>query len=377
MRWTSPPTPARSGAEPTALEPVGGASPGRGADDPLPATSGAPPSPQPLSPSLTPPAADVAEVEADPTLRLVEEGLPAAAPPRSWLRRHSKAVSVAFGLTVTVALVVGLYGKRDAFASSLDAASGWVLAGAAAMQILWLIARSEAWHVCVDAAGGCCGRRPLYRAAGVGYLGNILNANFGLALRIAELRRTAPEDAPKAGVLVAAEMPIVVIEIALAALCSFTLVGPLGVPWWAPLIALALGVGVVGGLSRLADRKRGGSWSGLAVLRGLRHRNTIIALTVFAVSAQVFRNWLVLRGVGVDVSVLDSMALLIATAALGLLPIGPGLGVATTVLILGSNGVAATAAAGALLTATGAAGAMIFASWALADRFRTRGRAPG
>ncbi len=329
-----------------------------------------------MSPSLTPPAADLAEVEADPTLRIVEEGLPAAAPPRSWLRRHSKAVSVAFALTITVALVVGLYGKREAFASSLDAASGWVLAGAAAMQILWLIARSEAWHVCVDAAGGRCGRRPLYRAAGVGYLGNILNANFGLALRIAELRRTAPEDAPKAGVLVAAEMPIVVIEIALAALCSFTLVGPLGVPWWAPLIALALGVGVVGGLSRLADRKRGGSWSGLAVLRGLRHRNTIIALTVFAVSAQVFRNWLVLRGVGVDVSVLDSMALLIATAALGLLPIGPGLGVATTVLILGSNGVAATAAAGALLTATGAVGAMIFASWALADRLRTRGHVP-
>ena len=125
-------------------------------------------------------------------------------------------------------------------------------------------------------------------------------------------------------------------------------------------------------MSRLAHKKRHGFWKGLAVLRGLRHRNTIIALTIFAVSAQVFRNWLVLNGVGVDVSVFDAMALLIATAALGLLPIGPGLTVATTVLILGSNGVAAAAAAGALLTATGAVGAMIFASWSLADRFRTR-----
>src|SRR5688500_16953457 len=102
-------------------------------------------------------------------------------------------------------------------------------------------------------------------------------------------------------------------------------------------------------MGRVACRKRHGFWNGLAVLRGLRHRNTIIALTIFAVSAQVFRNWLVLNGVGVDVSVFDSMALLIATAALGLLPIGPGLTVATTVLILGSNGVAAAAAAGALL----------------------------
>ncbi len=329
---------------------------------------------------MTPPPSDstleVPEIEADPTLRLVEEGLPAAAPRGSWLRRHSKAVSIVFGVTVTAALAIGLYGKRDAFVSSLDAASAGVLAAAVAMQVIWLVARSEAWHVCVDAAGGDCGRRPLYRAAAVGYLGNLLNSNFGLAVRIAELRRTSPDLAPKAGVLVAAEMPIVVIEIALAALCSFTLVGPLGVPWWAPLIALALGVGVVAGLSRLAHRKREGFWNGLAVLRGLRHRNTIIALTVFAVSAQVFRNWLVLRGVGVDVSVFDSMALLIATAALGLLPIGPGLGIATTVLILGTNGVAATAAAGALLTATGAVGALLFAFWALADRIRTRGGAP-
>jgi hypothetical protein len=54
-----------------------------------------------------------------------------------------------------------------------------------------------------------------------------------------------------------------------------------------------------------------------------------------------------------------------------MLPVGPGLGVATTVMILGSNGVAATAAAGALLTATGAVGAMLFAAWAIGDRVRT------
>lgn len=312
------------------------------------------------------------EIDSDPTLRVVEEGLPAAAPDRSWLRRHSKQVSAVFAVVVFVALVIGLYGKRDAFVEALSAASPAVLLGAILMQVVWLIVRSEAWHVCVDAAGADCGRRPLYRAAAVGYLGNLLNANFGLAVRIAELRRTVPDNAPRAGVLVAAEMPIVVVEIALAGLCSFTLIGPLGIPWWLPLILLVLGIGIVAGLSNLAGRKRHGLWQGLAVLRGLRHRNTIIALTVFAVSAQVFRNWLVLRGIGVDISVFDSMALLIATAALGLLPVGPSLGVATTVLILGSRGVAQTAAAGALLTATGAVGALLFASWALLDRWRTR-----
>ncbi|MBA2521831.1 MAG: flippase-like domain-containing protein [Solirubrobacterales bacterium] len=327
-----------------------------------------------MNPVKPPSDQDLAAIEADPALRIIEEGLPAAAPQRSWLKRHSKSVSVGFALVVTAALILGLYDERSAFAEALDSASVGVLAIAAAMQLVWLVARSEAWHVCVDAAGAVCGRRPLYRSAAIGYLGNIFNPSFGLAVRIAELRRTAPDDAPSAGTLVAAEMPIVVIEIALAAICSFSLVGPLNVPWWAPLIALALGVGIVSGLSRLAHKKRHGFWKGLTVLRGLRHRNTIIGLTIFAVSAQVFRNWLVLRGVGVDVSVLDSIALLIATAALGLLPIGPSLGVATTVLILGSNGVAAAAAAGALLTATGAVGALVFAAWAIADRFRTRTR---
>lgn len=325
-----------------------------------------------MRPTESPIDPDLAAVETDPALRVVEEGLPAAAPERSWLRRHSRAVSVVFGLGVTVALVVGLYGKRDDFSEALGSASFGVLAAAAALQVIWLVGRSEAWHVCVEAAGGVCGRRPLYQAAAIGYLGNLLNPSFGLAVRITELRRTASAEAPSAGALVAAELPIVVIEIALAAICSFTLIAPLGIPWWTPLIALAVGFACVAGLSRLANRKREGFWKGIAVMRGLRYRNRIIALTVFAVLAQVFRNWLVLQGIGIDVTILDAVALLVASAAIGLLPVGPSLGVTSSVLILGSKGVAAVAAAGALLTATGAVGALCFAFWALADRFRGR-----
>lgn len=322
----------------------------------------------------SPTEADLAPIEADPALRVVEEGLPAAVPERSWLRRHSKGISIAFGLAVFVALIVGLYSKRDEFVEAIGAASVPVLLGAVLLQIVWLGLRSEAWHVCVDAAGGSCGRRPLYRAAAVGYLGNLLNSSFGLAVRITELRRTAPATAPGAGALVAAEMPIVVIEMALAAICSFTLIGPLGIPWWVPLIALVVAACIVFAFTRLAERKREGIWSGIAVMRGLHHRNQIIALTIAAVLAQVFRNWLVLEGVGVDVTIIDSIALLVATAAIGLLPVGPSLGVTSSILILGSKGVVAVAAAGALLTATGAVGALCFASWALADRFRMRGR---
>ncbi|MDX6581033.1 MAG: hypothetical protein QOI10_217 [Solirubrobacterales bacterium] len=278
-------------------------------------------------------------------------------------------------LAVGLALAVGLWGKRDAFVSALGDAPAWMLAAAALLQLVWLVARSEAWHVCVDAAGGEVSRRRLYRAAAVGYLGNLFNSSFGLGVRIAALRRSAPDESPCVSVLVAAEAPIIVVEMALVAICSFTLVGPLGLAWWAPIIFIAAGLGVIVAVTRIARDRHDGFWAGIAVMRGLGGRNTIIGLVVFAVLAQVARNWVVLHGLGVDISVFDSMALLIAAAIFGLLPVGPTLGVATSVVILGANGVAVAAAAGALLTATGAVGALGFAAWALVDRL-AQGRRP-
>ena len=289
---------------------------------------------------------------------------------RCWLRRHPTAVTVAGSLVVGGALVLGLWGKRGDFAQALGLAPLWILAAAMALHVVWLVARSEAWHVCVGAAGGQVSRRRLYRAASLGYLGNIFNGQFGLAVRIAALRRSAPTDSPAPSVLIAAELPIVVVEVCLAALTSFTLVEPLGFPWWSPLLCFGFGLTVIAVLTRLARDRREGFWKGFAVMRGLQGRSTIIGLVVFAVCAQIARNWLVLQGIGVDGSVFDATALLIAVAVIGLLPIGPSLGAAAAVVVLGTNGVAVTAAAGALLTATAALGALCFASWALMDRLR-------
>jgi uncharacterized membrane protein YbhN (UPF0104 family) len=289
---------------------------------------------------------------------------------RFHLRRHPTAVTVTGSLLVAGALGFGLWGKRGDFGAALGLAPVWILAAAMALHVVWLIARSEAWHVCVGAAGGQVSRRRLYRAASLGYLGNTFNGQFGLAVRIAALRRSAPRESPNPSVLIAAELPIVVVEVTLAALTSFTLVGPLGIPWWVPLLCLGFGLAVIATLTRVARDRREGFWKGFAVMRGLQGRTSIIGLVVFAVCAQIARNWLVLHGIGVDSSVLDATALLIGVAVIGLLPVGPSLGAAAAVVILGANGVAATAAAGALLTATGALGALCFASWALFDRLR-------
>jgi hypothetical protein len=86
------------------------------------------------------------------------------------------------------------------------------------------------------------------------------------------------------------------------------------------------------------------------------------------VFAQIFRNWMLLHAVGVDASLFDAIAVLIAVVTLSQLPTGPTVGAAAAVLILGSDGVAATAAAGVLLTVTGTLGGFCFAAWAGADR---------
>ena len=294
---------------------------------------------------------------------------------RRFLRRHPAAVTVTGSLLVAGALGLGLWDKRTDFTDALRLAPIWILVAAILLHVAWLVARSEAWHVCVGAAGGKVSRRRLYRAASLGYLGNIFNGQFGLAVRIAALRRSAPRESPTPSVLIAAELPIVVVEISLAALASFTLVGPLGVPWWVPLICLAFGLTVVAGLTRIARGQRHGFWNGFAVMRGLQGRGSIAGLVLFAVCAQIARNWLILQGIGVDSSVLDATALLIGVAVIGLLPVGPSVGAAAAVVILGANGVAAVAAAGTLLTATGALGAVCFASWALVDRLRPSARA--
>jgi hypothetical protein len=280
-------------------------------------------------------------------------------------------LSIAGALVVTGALGFVLAGRRHQFIAALHTAPISLLAASAALQIAALLARSEAWNICVRAAGGTIPRRLLFRAAGVGYLASVVNGSLGMAARIASLRRVAGERAPRVPALVAAEVPIITVEVVLAAVFSFTLIAPLGAPWWAPVIAVVVMGAVIVGLRRVSERRRTGLWAGLAVVRG-KGRGRMITFTLIAVCAQVARNWLMLRAIGVDVSVFAAMAWLIAMFTLGQLPIGPSIGPAAAVLILGSHGVAAAAAAGVLVAVTGITGSVCYAAWAITDQIVTR-----
>jgi len=281
--------------------------------------------------------------------------------------RGRVALSVLGAFVVTGVLAFVLAGRGRQFSAALRTAPTSLLALAVLLQIVALLARSEAWNVCVRAAGGTVGRRVLFRAAAVGYVASVINGSFGMAARIASLRRAAPQTSPRVPALMAAEVPIITVELVLVAVFSFTLIAPLGVPWWVPVIVVAVTAGVVAALFRVSERHRTGLWAGLAILR-IQSRARLITFAVLAVCAQVARNWLMLHAIGVNVSIFDAMALLIVMFTVGQLPIGPSTGPAAAVLILGAHGVAATAAAGVLLTVTGIAGSLCYAGWALTDR---------
>jgi uncharacterized membrane protein YbhN (UPF0104 family) len=291
--------------------------------------------------------------------------------------RHRTALTIAASVAVAAVLVLVLAGKRHEFTTALSSASLWVLAVTAALQAVALVSRSEAWHLTIEAAGGTVSRRALYRASSMQVLGSVLNGHLGVAARIAALRRSSPELCPQVPTLVAAEFPIIAVEAMLAAAASFTLVAPLGLPWWLPLVALGVAALVSAGLRRLARRKGRELWRGLAVLHSLHGGSKVVGFVLITVLAQILRNWLLLHAVGVDASIFDATAVLIAVATLGQLPVGPSVGVASSMLILGHDGVAAAAAAGLLLTVTGTVGGLCFAAWAGADHlwsFLRRGR---
>jgi len=96
-------------------------------------------------------------------------------------------VSVSVAATLVLAFL--LIRRGDELETGVTGAPLAIIAAAVSLQLLALVSRSEAWHVCVRACGGRVGRRALYRASSMGFVGGLLHTQLGTAARIAALRR--------------------------------------------------------------------------------------------------------------------------------------------------------------------------------------------
>ena len=166
-------------------------------------------------------------------------------------------------------------------------------------------------------------------------------------------------------------------------LTSFTLVGPLGLPWWVPLVGIpviALAAPACAAWRSARAASCGAGWPCCAARAAAASSSASCSSPSWPRSCATGS---CCTPSASTPPVFDAIAVLIAVVTLGQLPVGPSVGAASAVLILGHDGVAAVAAAGLLLTATGTIGGLGFAAWAGLDRLgaawwgAASGRPPG
>ena len=115
---------------------------------------------------------------------------------RDFGRRRRGPITVIGSLATAAVLAWMLAGRRHEFTNAISDVAGSVLAVTVLLQIVALVARSEAWHLTIRAAGGTVDRRVLYRASSMQVLGSVLSGQIGVAARIVhplELRDAAIE----------------------------------------------------------------------------------------------------------------------------------------------------------------------------------------
>jgi hypothetical protein len=189
------------------------------------------------------------------------------------------------------ALVVLCVLRRHDLASAAVAVPPQALGALAALHLCSLVARSEAWRLSLAALVGAPPSRVAIHAANAGaFVAGALEAHAALPARVALLRRLAPHQLPHPTHVAVADLPILLLEAAGAAV----LLGATGARW-APAAAVALLLG-----ARLAAGRR--ATRGLAVLTDVRRRAGLALLVGCIVGCGLARVWLVLAVAHLDAS---------------------------------------------------------------------------
>ena len=262
------------------------------------------------------------------------------------------------------ALIVLCVLRRHDLASAAMAVPPQALGALAALHLCSLVARSEAWRLSLAALVGAPPSRVAIHAANAGaFVAGALEAHAALPARVALLRRLAPHQLPHTTHVAVADLPILLLEAAGAAV----LLGATGA-WWAPAAAVALLLG-----ARLAAGR--GATRGLAVLTDVRGRAALAVLVGCIVGCGLARVWLVLAVAHLDASPAAAALAFAALGIFGLLPLGPSAPPGALLAVSGGAGAGALAA-GLALSATSLAAVAVYGAvlW-LASSGRGRGAA--
>jgi len=240
----------------------------------------------------------------------------------------------------------------------------WVFAVTLVLGLTSLILRGEAWRTCLYACNSKHSpRKRLHAANSFGMLGGSVNPYVGPAMRIGLLRRLDGENSPRPGQMLAAEMPILLVEVGIAVLLFTAVVGAAGLPWWLPVVIGAVVLLLAGGLwllrQRLVDHATA---QGLNVLISPRHRKQMLIILAVAIILQVARTWIFLDAVHLHPAFWQVVMTFCATGVLGILPLGPTASSGATFAVFGTVSTT-TAAAGVIMATMAFATALVYAAW--------------
>jgi hypothetical protein len=231
------------------------------------------------------------------------------------------------------------------------------------LALLTLVARTEAVVACLTAMDHRPSRVDIHAANSLTFLASFINHYVSSIVRGALVKRLDPDRAPTIPQMIMVDMATTLIEGLVVAILIVISAGALKVAWWIPVLLVLAGIAAIAGALVLRRRfARHNVFRGLDVLAHSRHRNLVAVLMVIVICTQVARTLIVLRAVGLHPSLLQAVATFVAAGVLSSLFAGPGAGTAGgPLLIFGHGSLAASAAAGLVLSITTLLGGVLYA----------------
>jgi hypothetical protein len=272
-------------------------------------------------------------------------------------------VSVAGPLLVVGLLVYLLASRGHQIEQAAQRTTAAQLISVTLLALATLVARTEAVVACLNAMGSRPRRSDIHAANSLTFLAALINHYFSSIVRGALMQRIDRERSPTIPQMIMVDTATTLIEGLVVGVLVVVSASALKLAWWVPVLIL---VGCGGGVAAsLAVRRRFAQraiFRGLDVLAHSRQRAVVAGLMVFVICAQVARTFIVLRAVQLHPSLLQAVATFIAAGIISSLFAGPGAGTAGgPLLVFGHNSLAASAAAGLILSITTLIAGIVYA----------------
>jgi hypothetical protein len=271
------------------------------------------------------------------------------------------------GTLVTVAALAFVLGPKigDA-AHALSQMTVWSIVALIGAGLIPMLLRAEAFRISLHARGSCTTRPDVHAASGLTFCAAEVNHYAARAVRAGVLRKLGCGGAQILHLL-AAEIPVLLMEGAVMAVILCVAAALLGWAWWLVAALCSASLCIFAGVQFVQRRWPDSSiGAGLSALRSPRLTAKLCAIAVCVLLVQILRTYVAMRAVGIHLDVQQAALAFVCVAGLGTLPLGPSAAPSVSLAFFASaNGMAVAAAGGLVLTMSAALAAVGYASFML------------